>query len=83
MKPTTTQPPRRPEPVPHLPLASSTIASAGYSPEQEVLELRFQSGALYRYVGVPQPVHGALLAAESKGRFFNRAIRGQFGYQRV
>jgi hypothetical protein len=53
-----------------------------YCPDEQLLELRFRSGALYRYAKVPPSVHGALLVAESKGRYFNEAIRGRFGYER-
>ena len=80
---TTPSPSGAPASVPHVPLRSSSIASAGYWPADEVLELRFQSGALYRYLKVPEPIHSALLAAESKGRYFNEAIRGRFGYRRA
>lgn len=66
----------------HVPLASSNLASVAYCPDEQLLELRFRSGALYRYVKVPPSIHGALLVAESKGRYFNEAIRGRFGYQR-
>ena len=71
-----------PESVLHVPVVSSSIASAGYWPAEELLEVRFQSGATYRYLKVPQPIHCALMAAESKGRYFNEAIRGRFGYRR-
>ena len=69
--------------VPHIPVTSTTIASAGYVPEEQVLELRFKSGENYSYFDVPAPVHAALLAAGSKGRYFNEAIRGRFTYRRA
>jgi len=47
-----------------------------------LLELRFQSGAVYRYLDVPEGIHAALMAAESKGRYFNEAIRGRFEHRR-
>jgi hypothetical protein len=61
---------------------SSSIASAAYGPAEEVLELRFRGGAVYRYANVPAGVHSAFMAAESKGRYFNQAIRGRFEYRR-
>jgi hypothetical protein len=70
------------EVVPHVLVESSSIASAGYRPDQEVLEVRFRSGAVYRYLNVPPGIHGAFLAAESKGRYFNEAIRGRFEFRR-
>ena len=48
-----------------------------------LLQLEFRSRAVYRYFGVPAAVHEALLAAPSKGTYFNRAIRGRYAYVRV
>jgi hypothetical protein len=63
------------------PLRSSTLAAAGWG--QGVLELEFRSGSIYRYDGVPQGVFEALLAAPSRGRFFNRRIRGRYPAERL
>ena len=68
--------------VPHVRVESSSIASAGYRLDEEVLEVRFLSGAIYRYLKVPPGVHGAFLAVQSKGRYFNEAIRGRFEFRR-
>ena len=57
---------------------SSTIASVGYDLAQELLQLEFCSRTIYHYFGVPATVHAALLDAPSKGRYFNRTIRGRF-----
>ena len=40
-------------------------------------------GAVYRYFTVPRPVFEELLAAASKGAYFNRHIRDGLPYQRV
>jgi hypothetical protein len=51
---------------------SSSIASIGYAPEQQVLELEFrQSGEVYQYLDVTADEHTAFLAAESKGTYLN------------
>ena len=65
------------------PLDSTTLASAAYHPATRVLELEFRSGALYRYFSVPPSLYRDLLAADSKGRFFNRFIRDCFPYTLV
>jgi hypothetical protein len=62
---------------------SSTLATIGYDRSCELLQLEFNSHAIYQYFGVPATVHGALLFAPSKGSYFNRAIRGKFRYIRV
>lgn len=60
------------------PIDSSAIASVGYDPEKETLEVEFQSGNVYRYSGVPEEIYEDLLRARSKGRFFGTFIRGQY-----
>jgi KTSC domain len=60
------------------PLDSTTLASAAYDTTTGLLELEFRSGALYRYFSVPASLYCDLLAADSKGRFFNRFIRDGF-----
>lgn len=65
------------------PLTSTTLASAAYDTTTCLLELEFRSGALYRYFSVPASLYRDLLAADSKGRFFNRFIRDCFPTTRV
>lgn len=64
-------------------MTSSSLASIGYSPTQATLEVEFKHGAIYRYLDVPAHVFEAFLAAESKGTFFNRAVKDSYLYQRV
>jgi hypothetical protein len=68
----------------HLtPIDSKTLAFVSYDLGQRVLDLEFRRGAVYRYFDVPPSIHDALLAADSKGRFFNRHIRNHFRCQRL
>jgi hypothetical protein len=62
---------------------STTLATVAYDEARELLQLEFCSRAVYLYFGVPAAVHQALLDAPSKGRYFNRAIRGRFPYRPV
>ena len=62
---------------------STTLAVLAYDDAHEILQLEFRSHAIYRYCGVPALVYEALLAAPSKGKYFNRAIRGKFPYRRA
>jgi hypothetical protein len=64
-------------------LESSVLASALYFPKEQVLELEFRSGAIYRYFGFPERQYGEFLAADSKGTYFNRSIRDQYPYQQI
>jgi hypothetical protein len=51
------------------------MRSVGYHGKSRVLEIEFDSGAVYQYVGVPARIYPQLLRAESKGRYFNSEIR--------
>lgn len=65
------------------PVESSTLATVGYEESGELLQLEFRSRAIYCYFAVPAAVHQTLLAARSKGTYFNQAIRGRYRFVRV
>ena len=65
-----------------LAVTSSLLSSMGYSIEA-TLELEFRSGLIYRYFAVPHAVFQNLIAAESKGAYFNCHVRNRFRYQRL
>jgi hypothetical protein len=62
---------------------SSTLLTVSYDEAQALLQLEFCSRAVYEYFNVPAAVHQSLLAAPSKGRYFNQAIRGRFPYRLI
>jgi hypothetical protein len=62
---------------------STTLLTVSYDEAQALLQLEFCSGAVYQYFRVPAEVHQSLLAAPSKGRYFNQAIRGRFPYRLI
>lgn len=64
------------------PVESSTLATVGYNEGGELLQLEFRSRVVYRYFAVPAAVHETLLAATSKGSYFNQAIRGRYRFVR-
>ena len=68
--------------VPRIAVQSSLLASVGYSIDA-TLDLQFRSGAIYRYFAVPHAVFEDLIAAQSKGGYFNRNVRTRFRYQRL
>ena len=63
-------------------LDSSVLSAMTYSPDA-TLELVFHSGAIYRYFSVPPRVVDELVAATSKGAYFNRHVRNRFRSQRL
>jgi hypothetical protein len=61
-------------------VSSSNLASVGYDPEQNLLEIAFQNGSKYQYYGVPHHIYEGLMQASSHGRFFDRFIKNA-GYR--
>jgi hypothetical protein len=64
-------------------MASKNLDAVRYTPETMTLEVRFHNGREYHYYDVPQAMYEALLAASSKGAFFNQSIRGSYRYARM
>jgi len=62
---------------------STTLLTVAYDEARALLQLEFCSRAVYQYFNVPAAVHQSLLAAPSKGRYFNQAIRGSFPYRLI
>jgi KTSC domain len=66
-----------------LPVVSSMMAGVEYDEETCELDILFSSGKTYRYFDVPEEVYARLLAAESKGQFFNEEIKEAYRYAEV
>lgn len=64
------------------PVSSSLLASVGYDPDDQVLEVELQDGKVYQYSDIPEETYRELLTAGSLGRYFNRHIRGH-NYVRI
>lgn len=60
---------------------SSNIISAGYSATTKILEVEFQSGKVYQYLGVPEKVYQDFMTAESKGEYFHDNILKEFDFR--
>jgi hypothetical protein len=62
---------------------STTMRSMGYAAKDRILEIEFQTGTIYQYLEVPKTVYQEFQNAESKGQYFNRAIRDQYEFVRL
>lgn len=62
--------------VPMTPVESSQIIAIGYDEPVEQLFVKFKGGGIYRYDFVEKSRHDELMAAESKGRYFGKEIKG-------
>ena len=62
---------------------SSNLASIGYDSETSTLEIEFKNGAIWQYFDVSESVWYEFDSSESKGRFFNREIKGKYSESKV
>ena len=54
------------------------ITSIGYNPKKNVLEIEFNSGALWQYSDVEKSIFNKMMKADSPGRFFLDNILSRF-----
>lgn len=59
---------------------SNVIHAIGYDAEIQVLEIIFNNGRIYQYRNVPRAVYEGLMAAPSKGNYFQENVRGEFDF---
>ncbi|MDR3635763.1 MAG: KTSC domain-containing protein [Isosphaeraceae bacterium] len=66
------------------PVDSTLIRSVGYDLASSVLEIEFiTEDRIYEYFDVPLSIYSELMAAESKGLYFNEYIKDMYSYQQV
>lgn len=65
------------------PVKSSNIDAVRYNGNDQALYVRFHTLAVYRYELVPVTTFTAFMAAESKGQFFARDIKGRYTYAKL
>ena len=62
-----------------IPVESSFISGAAYFEPLSLLEVKFKNGKEYIFDGVPKKVFEDFISAKSKGEFFNRVIKKNYG----
>ncbi|MDD3120735.1 MAG: KTSC domain-containing protein [Candidatus Gracilibacteria bacterium] len=55
-------------------VVSSFMESIGYDKENLILEIKFKSGIVTQYIGVPEGIYANLMKAASYGSYFERNI---------
>ena len=69
--------------IPLLPVCSSMAAKVGYDPDREILEIEFNSGAVYQYAEVDAHTWADLRSTDSIGEFYNDEISGYYPSERI
>jgi len=54
---------------------SSNIASVGFCPERNCIEVQFKNGSVYEYENCDQKLFDDLMKADSKGQFVNAHLK--------
>jgi KTSC domain len=62
---------------------SSMLASIGYDPKTQTLELEFNNGQVWRYMDVPPEEFEGLMNASSHGSYARNNIIGSYSESRV
>ena len=64
-------------------MPSAVIAAYEYDVPKEILTVRYHSGKVYNYLGVPEKVFKEMRATMVKGIFFNRFIKGKYPFEEI
>ncbi|MGL1936698.1 MAG: KTSC domain-containing protein [Fibrobacterales bacterium] len=62
---------------------SSNVAGFGYEATKLTLTVVFNNGSKYEYYNVPDNIYRGIVAADSKGTYLNRCIKGVFTYKHI
>ncbi|MHC5597574.1 MAG: KTSC domain-containing protein [Nostoc sp.] len=79
----TTALPFEEEPIAMLPVISSMAMAVGYDRNEQILQVEFQSGSVYQYLGVDEDTWEDLHSSDSIGSFFNQEIKGRYDCDRL
>jgi len=71
------------EPIAMLPVSSSMALTVGYSESDRILQVEFQSGAVYQYSEVEPETWEDLNTSDSIGKFFNQEVKGRYESERI
>lgn len=62
---------------------STNLASVGYDPAKQILEIEFNHGGIYQYFDVPLDEYEGLMDADSHGRYFVYNIKDGYDYEKI
>ncbi len=65
-------------------MSSSNLASVGYDPGSQILEVEFLNGSVYQYLGVPSYIYDGLMSAGSHGSYLDANVKkAGYAYRRT
>ncbi len=64
-------------------VSSSNLASVGYDPTSQTLEVEFLSSGIYQYFNVPSNIYQGLMSASSHGKYFIANIKDIYRFRKI
>lgn len=64
-------------------MPSSVIRQYSYNAMSNRLRIRFMSGSVYEYKGVPKELYVKFRSAISKGKFLNEEIKEKYPFEKI
>lgn len=65
------------------PVTSSNVSAIGYDQDSQILEVEFNNGGVYQYIGVPEYEFDGIMNAASKGTYLNANIKNRYPFTKV
>ena len=62
---------------------SRIMSSVGYDDTTKILEIEFNKGLVYQYLGVPPKVYADLMHSGEIGKYFSEKVRPKFQTKQV
>lgn len=63
---------------------SGSIRTIGYDESEQILEIQFTHGGIYRYFGVPKKIYDSLMRAPpSYGTYHARYIKNRYRHEKI
>ncbi|NJN90605.1 MAG: KTSC domain-containing protein [Leptolyngbyaceae cyanobacterium SL_5_14] len=59
-------------------VSSSAISEVGYDESTQQMKIKFKQGKIYDFCQVPEYIFQGLLAASSKGAYYNSYIKDKY-----
>lgn len=66
-----------------VPVNSKDLASVGYDPITQTLEVELLDKKIYHFYGVSNSDHEDLLSADSHGTYFSKYIKEKYPYKKL
>lgn len=64
-------------------VTSTDIRSIGYDADSQMLEVEFNTGAVYQYSGVPSAENDGIMSADSKGKYLHANIKNRYSFVKL